>query len=52
MTTLADIKEGRIVVVHYLECGRGLKKRLCDLGLYDGTKIKVLKFKWANYYTG
>jgi ferrous iron transport protein A len=43
MMPLAMAQEGEIVSVHYVDCGMGLKRRLCDLGLYDNTKIKIVK---------
>ena len=36
-------KEGDTIHVDRVECGCGLKKRLCDLGLYDKTTIRVVK---------
>ena len=35
--------EGTEVTIHCVNCGFGLKRRLCDLGLYDGTRVKVVK---------
>lgn len=43
MMPLAMAREGEEVLVHNVDCGIGLKKRLSDLGLYDNTKIKILK---------
>ena len=43
MMPLAMAGEGEIVSVHCIDCGMGLKRRLCDLGLYDNTKVKVVK---------
>ncbi len=43
MMPLAMCSEGEVKEVHCVGCGEGLKKRLCDLGLYDGTKIKIVK---------
>ena len=40
---LSDAIEGQDVVINCVNCEHGLKKRLCDLGLFDGTRIKVLK---------
>ena len=37
----ADRKEK--VKIHSINCGAGLKKRLCDLGLYEGMTIEVIK---------
>jgi ferrous iron transport protein A len=43
MMPLAMCNEGKKVVIYCVDCDRGIKKRLCDLGLYDGTKIRVVK---------
>ena len=43
MMPLAMVEEGRVVTINSIECGYRLKKRLCDLGLYEHTKIKVIK---------
>jgi len=43
MIPLARISEGEEVKVYCVNCGRGLRKRFCDLGLYDGTMVKVIK---------
>lgn len=43
MMPLAMAKEGEEVKIHIVNCGRVLKARLCDLGLYEGSKVKVIK---------
>jgi len=43
MIPLAMCEEGDEVEIHCVDCGYGIKRRLCDLGLYDNTKIKVIK---------
>ena len=40
LTMCSEGTNARIVSVH---CGQSLKKRLHDLGVYDGTTIKVIK---------
>jgi ferrous iron transport protein A len=40
---LAMAKEGEKVKIHCVDCGRGLKNRLLDLGLYEGTVVEVIK---------
>ena len=40
---LSMVREGDEVKIHWVVCGRGLRARLCDLGLYEGTRIKVVK---------
>ena len=40
---LAMVQRGEKVKIYCVDCGRGLKKRLCDLGLYEGTVIEVIK---------
>ena len=43
MMPLAMCNEGEEVVIHCVDCDKGIKKRLCDLGLHDGTKVRVVK---------
>lgn len=43
MMPLSMVREGNKVKIHCVDCKRGLRARLCDLGLYEGTKIKVMK---------
>lgn len=43
MMPLAMCQEGIDVKIARMHCGQSLKKRLCELGLYDGTTIKVIK---------
>ena len=43
MMPLTMVGEGETVTINHVDCGIGLKKRLCDLGLYNNTKIKVIK---------
>ena len=40
---LAMVAEGKTVTIKDIDCGRGLYKRLCDMGLYAGTRVKVIK---------
>ena len=43
MIPLAMVEEGAKVTIHCVDRGGGRKRRKCDLGLYDGTKVSVLK---------
>ena len=43
MMPLSMVTEGKEVKIHYVDCGRGLRARLCDLGLYENSKVKVIK---------
>ena len=43
MMPLAMCQEGEEVEIHCVGCGHRIKRRLCDLGLYDNTKIKIIK---------
>jgi len=43
MMPLSMVREGKEVKIHCVNCGRGLRARLCDLGLYEGSKVKVIK---------
>ncbi len=40
---LSMVKEGEKVIVNCVNCGQRLKRRLCDLALYNGSKIRVVK---------
>ncbi len=40
---LIDLKEGTTAKVNFINCGKGLKHRLCSLGLGNGEIIEVLK---------
>ncbi|MFH2028912.1 MAG: FeoA family protein [Nanoarchaeota archaeon] len=48
MKLLSDVKEGRTVKIKHVDCGMGLTRRLCELGLYDGTEIRVIR----NHFSG
>jgi len=34
---------GESVIVREIDCGNCLHKRLCDIGLYPGTRLEVVK---------
>jgi len=40
---LTMVKDGKRVKIISISSGRGLKKRLYDLGLYEGAKIDVIR---------
>ncbi|MBU1166950.1 ferrous iron transport protein A [Patescibacteria group bacterium] len=41
--SLLEFKTGTKIKVHCVECGQNFKKRLCEMGLYDGSEVEVLK---------
>lgn len=43
MIPLAMCTNNSEVKIHFVGCGQELKKRLCDFGIYNNTKIKVVK---------
>ncbi|ENN96266.1 FeoA family protein [Methanocaldococcus villosus KIN24-T80] len=43
MMSLADVEEGKVVVIKDILAGHGLKNRLQSMGLVIGDKVKVLK---------
>lgn len=43
MKTLIEVNEGEKVKIGHLNCGHGLKHRLCSLGLLCGQEIEVIK---------
>ena len=40
---LNEFKQGDRVKIKSLECGQNLRKRLMELGLYDGSEIEIVK---------
>lgn len=43
MKTLTEVKEGEKAKINCLNCGHGIKHRLCSLGLLNGQEIEVIK---------
>jgi ferrous iron transport protein A len=43
MITLAKLEKGQTAKINGIQCGECLKKRLADLGLCNGTLIKIIK---------
>jgi ferrous iron transport protein A len=43
MMPLSMVGEGKTVEVRSVDCGCGLKRRLCDMGLYDKSKVLMVK---------
>ncbi len=43
MMPLSVAAEGEHVRIRCVDCGKGVKKRLCELGLFDGTEIEIVK---------
>jgi len=41
--SLATVESGRKVRISSISGGRGLRQRLCDLGLYEGATIEVVR---------
>ena len=40
---LSQFKKEDVVKISRIDCGREFSRRLCDLGLFEGTKIKIIK---------
>lgn len=40
---IVKFQEGDKIKIECVECGRGLKNRLCDLGLFDGSEVEIIK---------
>lgn len=40
---LTDFKQGNIVQIEDVNCGNDFKRRLGELGLFVGSKIKIIK---------
>jgi len=41
--TLIDFKEGDRIKVKCVECGMNFRRRLIDLGLFDGAEVEIIK---------
>lgn len=41
--SLIEFQEGEKVKINCVECGLGFKKRLGELGLYDGSELEIIK---------
>ena len=40
---LIDFKEGEKVEINCVACGRSFRNRLCELGLFDGSELEIVK---------
>ena len=40
---LPEFKKGDKVRIECVECGHGFRNRLCDLGLFDGSEVEIVK---------
>ncbi len=40
---LSEFKNGEKVKILGINCGKEFGRRLCDLGLFEGTEIKIIK---------
>ena len=40
---LSDFKKDEKVKILNVNCGKGFSRRLCDLGLFEGTEIEIIK---------
>ena len=40
---LIHFKKGEKVKIECVECGQNFRRRLCDLGLFDGTEVEIIK---------
>ncbi len=43
MIPLGMVMEGEEIRINQIYCGKGLRSRLYDLGIYDGSIIKIIK---------
>lgn len=41
--SLSQFKKGERVKIIGIDCGREFCRRLCDLGIFEGTEISVIK---------
>jgi ferrous iron transport protein A len=42
-SSLLDYKVGDKLEVHSVACGKKIKVRLCELGIFEGSQIELLK---------
>lgn len=40
---LSQFKEGEKVRIVGVNCGKEFSRRLCDLGLFEGTEVEIIK---------
>lgn len=40
---LIEFEGGDKVKIECVDCGRDFKNRLCDLGLFDGSEVEIIK---------
>ena len=43
MIAIDQLKERDKIIITHLECGMNLRKRLMELGLFDGSEIEIIK---------
>ena len=43
MTSITEFSKGDRIIIKALECGEELKRRLADLGLFDGARVEIVK---------
>lgn len=43
MKNITEFKEGATVIIRSLECGPDFKRRLAELGLFEGARIEISK---------
>ncbi|EKD63421.1 MAG: hypothetical protein ACD_51C00280G0004 [uncultured bacterium] len=43
MRTLSELKQGSEAEITGINCGKDFSRRLCDLGIFEGTKLTVMK---------
>ena len=43
MKKLIEFNQGDKIKINYVECGMNFKRRLSELGLYDGAEIEIIK---------
>ena len=41
--TLDGLPQGGLAIVHEVRVGEAMRKRLCDFGMIEGTKVKCLR---------
>jgi len=40
---LSQFKQNDLVVIKGINCGRNFSRRLCDLGLFEGSEVRIIK---------
>lgn len=43
MASINEFRKGDLVVIETIDCEQKLRRRLCELGLFEGAKVEIIK---------